>query len=553
MMVTETGEGLRALRSLGWLLWIALAVAWFATMPVRPLLDPDEGRYAEIPREMLASGDWITPRLDGLKYFEKPPLQYWATAVTYSLFGLSEWTARLWTVGLAFLCLPMVFMWTAPLYGKTAALAALGVLAVSPYFAIVGHLNLLDAGFSFWLAGAILAFTRAQLAAERSLRERRWMLAAWAAAALAVLSKGIVVGVLCGATLILYTLLERDGRPWRRLHALWGLTLFLVIAAPWFIVVSVRNPSFAAFFFIHEHFARFLTTVHQRVEPWWYFILILLLAALPWLAHLPRAATAAWVENGLDRSFKPLKFLLIFSAVTLVFFSASGSKLAPYILPLMPPLAIIVGVRATRSARFPRAMAAASAAYVLALSVGLALYVLRINGAVHGPGIGWLLAAALMPLSGVIATYRPRAHSLRAGLWMTAAGALLGWQCLLCAFTDLLPQRSAYRLLLPVKPLVHAQTELFSVGQYRETISPYLQRTMQLVDFQGELQFGLSKEPGGQLSDQAFLTRWHGTQDAIAFLDPASLAAWRRRGLEGEVISADQETVALSRMSTSRP
>ena len=170
--MTNEGQGLRQVRSFGWLLWIILAAVWFATMPVRPLVDPDEGRYAEIPREMVAAGDWITPRLNGLKYFEKPPLQYWATAASYSVFGLSEWTARLWTVGLGFLCLPMVFGWTARLYGRGAGFAAVAALAVSPYFELIAHLNLLDAGFAFWLAGAVFAFTLGQSSPEGSPSER---------------------------------------------------------------------------------------------------------------------------------------------------------------------------------------------------------------------------------------------------------------------------------------------------------------------------------------------------------------------------------------------
>jgi len=276
-------EGSQALHARGskWLAWIVLAAAWFATTPLRPMLDPDEGRYAEIPREMLASGDWITPRFDGLKYFEKPPLQYWATAAVYAGAGQSEWSSRLWSVGLAFGCLALTFAWTRALFGGGAALAALTALAVSPYFLIVGHLNLLDAGLTFFLTAAVLSFTRAQTAVPGSSAERNWMLTAWAAAALAVLSKGIVVGVLTGSALIVYTLIARDVRPWRRLHVAAGLPLFIVLTCPWFIAVSMRNPGFASFFFVHEHFTRFLTTVHQRVEPWWYFLPLLLLGVLP--------------------------------------------------------------------------------------------------------------------------------------------------------------------------------------------------------------------------------------------------------------------------------
>src|SRR5580704_8067351 len=123
-MSLPLGQGLRG-SGLGLLAWIVLALAWFATLQVRPLLDPDEGRYAEIPREMLASGDWVTPRFNDLKYFEKPPLQYWATAATYEAAGVHPWSSRLWGVGLAFACLPLVYAWTRRFYGAGSALAAL--------------------------------------------------------------------------------------------------------------------------------------------------------------------------------------------------------------------------------------------------------------------------------------------------------------------------------------------------------------------------------------------------------------------------------------------
>ncbi|EQD41062.1 glycosyl transferase family 39, partial [mine drainage metagenome] len=161
---------------LRWWAWIVLGVVWFATMQIRPMLDPDEGRYAEIPREMLVTGNWVTPRLDGLKYFEKPALQYWATATIYSVFGVGNLTSRLWTVGLGFGCLALIYAWLARLYDRRSALAAVALLAMSPYFGIVAHLDLLDAGLCFWLTAMVLAFTRGQCAEPGSKSERNWML-----------------------------------------------------------------------------------------------------------------------------------------------------------------------------------------------------------------------------------------------------------------------------------------------------------------------------------------------------------------------------------------
>ena len=553
-MDLRLGQGLRG--RLGWLAWIMLAAAWFATLQVRPLLDPDEGRYAEIPREMLASGDWITPRFNDLKYFEKPPLQYWATAVAYQAFGLQQWSARLWSVGLAFACLPLVFAWVSRLYGRDSALLALTALAVSPFFVIVGHLNLLDGGFTFWLTAALLAFTVAQTSPPQSSAERRWMLGAWGAGALAVLAKGIVVGVLAGAALILYTLSERDTRTWRRLHLGAGLALFTAIAAPWFVVVSLRNPSFPGFFFVHEHFTRFLTTVHQRVEPWWYFLPLLLLGVLPWVAPLARACRRAWAGAALDTAasgaavpqFKPLKFLLIFAAVTLLFFSASGSKLAPYILPMLPVLAAVTGAGSGAGDEFARHAARIGAGLVVVIAAGLLVYSAQRNSYVPHQALWWALAGALAALVAVAVTFRTQPSVQIPAAIVTAASAILAWQCLLCEYSVIPPARSARDLVSTARPFVGAHTPLYSVGQYRETVSPYLGRTLQLVGYEGELQFGLQEQPDKRMALPEFVARWSAGGEAVAFFDPGVWDVWRRRGLPGRVIAADNYTVAVSRL-----
>jgi 4-amino-4-deoxy-L-arabinose transferase-like glycosyltransferase len=544
------GGGLRA-GAPGYLAWILLLEAWFATVPVRPMLDPDEGRYAEIPREMVASGDWVTPRFDGLKYFEKPPLQYWATAAVYSVFGLHEWSSRLWSVGLAFACLPLVFVWVARFYDARRALAALTALAVSPFFAVVGHINLLDAAFAFWLTAAVLAFTAAQRAAAGAADERRWMLIAWAAAALAVLSKGIVVGVLAGGALLIYTLLERDTLTWRRLHLGPGLSLFLLIAAPWFIVVSLRNPSFPGFFFVHEHFARFLTTVHRRVEPWWFFLPLLLLGVLPWALPCVRACREAWSEpvgEGATARFRPRRFLLIYCALTLLFFSASGSKLAPYILPMMPVLAALTGAATPQPWGLARLAARVNAALVALIAVAGPLYSLVHNNFVPAQAVGWVIAAAAAALVALVVSLRASVARELPQVLAICLCAILAWQCLLAGYAAVPPARSARELVREVRPFVGPGTALYSVGQYRETVSPYLGRTLQLAGYEGELQFGLSEEPARRMSSEQFAARWSAGGDAVAFFDPGVWDEWRRKGLPGRVIAADDHTVAVSRL-----
>jgi 4-amino-4-deoxy-L-arabinose transferase-like glycosyltransferase len=533
----------------GWLAWLVLALAWCATLQVRAMLDPDEGRYAEIPREMWVSHDWVTPRFNDLKYFEKPPLQYWATATVYQLGGVHEWSSRLWTVGLGFGCLLLVFLWTQTLYGAAAGLGALTALGVSPFFIVVAHLNLLDAGFTFWLTAMMLSFARAQLSPPGSSAEQRWMLGSWALAAFGVLTKGIVVGVLAGGTLILYTLLERDARPWRRLQLRLGLPLFALLCVPWFVLVAQRNPHFLEFFFVHEHFARFLTTVHQRVEPWWFFLPLLLLAVLPVLVPSLSAARAAWrapPPPGMHAPFRPLRFLLIYALLTLVFFSASGSKLAPYILPMVPVLAVLTGAACADPRALARIAARSGSLFALVCACGLLVYSARRNSYVPQAAIDWALAAALLCVLSLVTSFTRL--STRGAVLVTVVCALLTWQGLLCEYSVVPPSRSGRDLAAAVRPLIHADTPLYSVGQYRETLAPYLGRTLQLAGYEGELQFGLSEEPQRRMSTEQFAARWSVGGDAVAFFDPGVWDQWRRRGLPGRVIAADNYTVAVSRL-----
>jgi hypothetical protein len=146
----------------------------------------------------------------------------------------------------------------------------------------------------------------------------------------------------------------------------------------------------------------------------------------------------------------------------------------------------------------------------------------------------------------VFATWKRDATGA-ARVWATAASAILGWQCLLSAYTEL-PERSSYKLVMTVKPLIGPETELFTIGQYRETLSPYLRRTLTPVDFEGELAFGISEEPARALSPAAFLAHWNASTNAVAFISPEIIDTWRAKGLQGRVIGGDNRTLVVSRL-----
>ncbi|MDP1997925.1 MAG: glycosyltransferase family 39 protein, partial [Gallionella sp.] len=326
-------------------LLIAVALIWFANLEYRTLIKPDEGRYAEIPREMVASGDWVTPRLNELKYFEKPPLQYWATATAYTLFGEHQWTSRLWTGLTGFAGILLVWFAGLRLFGREAAGYAALLLSSSLLYVLMGHINTLDMGVTFFLTLGIIGLLLGQAQADTAKR-RNWMMVAWAGLALAVLSKGLMGLVLPGAALFIYCVVQRDFGVLKRMHWLPGLAVFFVITAPWFVLVMKANPEFFERFFIYEHYTRFTTKDLGRYQPWYYFIPILLAGALPWTVLMFDTMLRTWRNSSLPKKiFNPQRFLLIWAVFIYVFFSISGSKLPSYLLPMFPVLVLLMGKR----------------------------------------------------------------------------------------------------------------------------------------------------------------------------------------------------------------
>ena len=356
-------------------------VLWFALLAQRPLFDPDEGRYAEIPREMMLSGgDWVIPHLNGIVYLEKPPLQYWLTALAFRAFGENEFAARLCTGLAGYLSLAAVFFLGRTLWGFDAGVRAALFSAASTLFVLLGHQLTLDMLLSFWLTVALGCFLMAQARREGTGHRRLWMLGCWAAMALALLTKGLIGVLIPAAALGAYVLWQRDWRLLRRLNLRWGVPLFAAIAAPWFVLAARANGQFLEFFFVREHFLRFLTPIEHRTQPWWFFVPVLTVGIMPWLPQAALALAAPPTDRARRGEFDPLRLLWIWCVFVLVFFSLSDSKLIPYILPAVPALALLcAGRRAGRGA-----------------------------GGGQGDGRGSLLAGALLTLASCASLREPR-------------------------------------------------------------------------------------------------------------------------------------------------
>jgi 4-amino-4-deoxy-L-arabinose transferase-like glycosyltransferase len=481
---------------------------------------------------MVASGDWLTPRLNGFKYFEKPPLQYWATAAAFSAFGETEWAARFWPGLTGFFGVLLVFWFGNRLLGPPAGLYGAAVAASSAIYVSMGHILTLDMGLSLFISASVFSIALAQRDQASEAHRRRWMLIAWAAAALAVLSKGLIGIVLPAGAVALYVLVERDWKFLARLHVASGALLFVAIAAPWFVAVSIANPEFFQFFFIHEHFERFLTREHNRYEPAWYFIPVVLVGVLPWILSLFPALWRAWRRSP-DAAFQPQRFLLLWCALVFVFFSASGSKLSSYILPIFPALALLIGTTlASAGTRFALAQAAVAALLGIALAVAASRatrYAAPDLPAELLAGYApWLLAAAvvLLAAAGISAWFALRARPQAAALAL-AFGGLISVQVATSGHEELSPAYSAYHIVQKIRHQLKPDIPFYVVHTFDHSLLFYLGRTVTMVAYKDELAQAIAWEPKNFLPDTAAFARaWQGDPEAFAMFNSQDLAGF---------------------------
>ncbi|HVN23684.1 MAG TPA: glycosyltransferase family 39 protein [Syntrophorhabdales bacterium] len=295
------------------------------------LKEPDEGRYAEIPREMVETGDYIVPHLDYVRYFEKPPLLYWTTALSFKIFGFSEYTTRLPDALAALVTALFLYAAVARWFTPEIGLLSAVMLVTSFGFFTMARTLTIDMLLSCMLFLSLIFF-------YDFYREKRRaaMYGFYACLALATLAKGPVAPLLVGVTLLLYLIMERKILFLRMLLNIKGLLLYIAITAPWFVAIALREKEFLWFFFMDQNFLRFLTQKHHRSGPIYYFLPVLFGGLFPWSIFIPRAVAASWRK-------KELRLFLIWFFVVFLFFSLSGSKLPPYILPAFPALALLLG------------------------------------------------------------------------------------------------------------------------------------------------------------------------------------------------------------------
>ena len=348
------------------LIFVVGCVIYMALGFMRPLASPDEGRYSEIPREMVAHGDYVTPRLNDMPYFYKPPFFYWMQAASIKTFGINRFSLRFPNALMAVFGICATYAAARALSGRAAGVFSAGILATSILYLALGQIITLDTTVSVFISSALFAFI---VGIKKSGLWRHALIAAFfVLCALAVLTKGLIGIVIPAAIIFLYAIctgpvdfFKKFGRgDW--IWILIGIALFAIISVPWHILASLDNPAydnaggifskewegqgFFWYYIIHEHFLRYIDVdTSMREQPWWFFIVLSLVGFIPWVLLLPRALKDTFGDCGrrMLNAPKEAVFFCIWIVFVVFFFSLSKSKLAPYILPIFPALSVLTG------------------------------------------------------------------------------------------------------------------------------------------------------------------------------------------------------------------
>lgn len=467
-------------------------------------MEPDETRYGEIPREMIASGNWISPRLNGLRYFEKPPLGYWLNGASILAFGENAFAIRLpsaLSVGLSALLIMLLIHQTYPRNEVwTGPIAAL-IFLTSIEVPVVGTFAVLDSMFAASLTMTMTCFFLASQAERGSSRRRLFLIAAGISCGLAFLIKGFLALVVPALTMGAYLIWQRR---WRDLLGLAWLPLIAatLTALPWSLAIHRQEPDFWNFFFWHEHVQRFLGGENaQHPESFWFFFLTAPAMFLPWTFLLPAAGFGLRSNTSHTESRQLIQFCLAWFCLPFLFFSLSSGKLLTYILPCFPPFAILVSIGLTNLLRTGRHKSFQVGSKVAAFLFGLLplafllVQFIGIGGITPPYSKNWqglaalagLTAMALLPLAA------SRAHHWNYKIILFGLSPAL----LLCVTPFLMPDQTLGRkspgaLFLQHKNEINPKTIILADEVSLRAASWYLQRSdILIVRDAGETTYGV--------------------------------------------------------------
>jgi 4-amino-4-deoxy-L-arabinose transferase-like glycosyltransferase len=529
------------------------AAVFFFHLGSYGLWEPDEARYAEIAREMLATRDFIVPHLNYVAYIEKPPLLYWLTALSFSALSLSEFAARLPAALAAMLGVAATFIFTLRTLGRRRAILAASVLATAPLYASMAQVLTTDMLLTATMTVAMFAFLL------HWKEGGRWCWLFYAAMGLGVLAKGPVGAVLPLAIAVLFLAWQHElTGALRRFHVFAGLALTVAISAPWFVVVGLREPGFFDFYFIGEHLRRAFEPDFSHGEPIWFYLPVLVAGLAPWSLLVPFLTWRTMQPSAARR------FCVVAAAVIVGAFTLASAKLIPYVLPALPPLAILIAdglaacawpdERPAGALRSPDSRILMESGPLLGL-LGAGAIVVAIAAPSMRTPYAMLARPALFAIGAVLALggaaaaaafLTRRASAGLAALVITVALALMAGTF---ARLEVEPERS-YAALGRTVAEVAPDATVICYHRYVQSLPFYTRKRVILVGGLTELRFGARRAPDRHqyffTTDDQLLALWHRPEPTVLVIDAADLARIRGElGAFSEIASEGRKRAIL--------
>jgi hypothetical protein len=499
------------------------------------LFTPDEGRYSEVAREMLSSHDFLTPRLNGVAFLDKPVLYYWLQASAIKMFGLKEWSLRFWPALLGVFCTLLTYVTGRLLYTRRTGVIAACMLAFSPLYYGGSHYANLDLEVASLIADSLLCFIAAMQIATAGRLKTFLLLSAYVFAGLAALTKGLI-GIVFPALIIgAWTLILMRWNILLKMRLVTGLIIFFLIAAPWYFLVQHANPEFLHYFFVTQQVSRFLTTQEFNSKAAvWFYIPIVLAGFFPWTVFLLQALGRNLKLIWQDRQAHATElFLMLWLVIIMAFFSVPRSKTVGYILPVFPACALIVAHYLNMFWERPRspAIIAGVAAYTLltglltAFIFAAPLWISTLETPVGFLPYLYAMALVLFAAGAVCAWTLLRGKTLLPlfiSLSLTTMTVLL----IFINSTNTINEKSIKPLALELKTLLNPEDEVVVFYKYYHDLAIYSERRVTIVadwhapdisqsdNWLREMWYGMvfQNTKDWLIAEDAFWDRWHSSK-----------------------------------------
>lgn len=503
-----------------------------------PLFTPDEGRYSEVAREMVETGDYITPRLNGVVFLDKPILYYWLQASAIHLFGLKEWALRLWPALIGIVGCLVVYIAGRALYTRRAGILSAIILAANPLYFATSHYANLDLEVAVFISNTLL-FSIMALQSPHPRLQKALFFVAYLFSALAVLTKGLI-GIAFPTMIIgIWILLLNRWHLIKKMHLVLGLCVFIGVACPWYILVQKANPQFFEYFFLIQQYSRFLTQGDfNNQSVLWFYVPIVLIGFFPWSAFLIQAFFYHGSRIWNNRQKHPVElFFILWAIIIFIFFSIPKSKTIGYIMPLFPVLALLLGTYFSTHWNAIRSKGIYAGALSFILS-GIALGFLLISAPllniihIENALVPYVLLIGCITSTGGVVAY----FLLKTNIFRTLFYCMMLTSCLsllaLIASTGALNYKSIKPLATLINQRIQPNDEIVTYYKYYQDLPLYTQKRITIVadwhandivrydNWQRELWFNIPYQDTSKwlIEESTFWERWNSKKRLFVIL-----------------------------------